>query len=293
MSKLFKSLAALALLMTGSVAAQTTVPESTPALFKVSDADTVIYLFPATSAVPAGMNWFRGPVRAAFESAEQLAIEVDTPTDSDATLAKMRELGAYSAEQPLRQVLTPQAGTKLNAVLHDLNYPAAMFDKMEPWLAASVIGALCYQEAAPTTENSPFNLLRRESHRREFEIMALETVEDQLTRLDTMGAADQLAFLNYNIENCDKAKAQFAEMSALWAKGDLDGLDRAMRADPVMARIVPLVADYRNSLWADWIAQRLEQPGTVFLISSAANFAGPASVQAELEKRGISAARIQ
>ena len=44
---------------------------------------------------------------------------------------------------------------------------------------------------------------------------------------------------------------------------------------------------------ADWIAKRLEQPGTVFMAVGAGHLAGPGSVQEQLAKHGITSARIK
>ena len=48
----------------------------------------------------------------------------------------------------------------------------------------------------------------------------------------------------------------------------------------------------RNATWADWIQQRLAQPGTVFLAVGAGHLSGDDSVRALLEARGIQAERV-
>jgi uncharacterized protein YbaP (TraB family) len=49
----------------------------------------------------------------------------------------------------------------------------------------------------------------------------------------------------------------------------------------------------RNAHWADWIARRLDTPGTVFVAVGAGHLAGPRSVQADLASRGIMSVRVQ
>ena len=48
----------------------------------------------------------------------------------------------------------------------------------------------------------------------------------------------------------------------------------------------------RNTNWANWIANRLHQPGTVFVAVGTGHLAGPDSVQAKLALLGIHSARI-
>jgi uncharacterized protein YbaP (TraB family) len=48
----------------------------------------------------------------------------------------------------------------------------------------------------------------------------------------------------------------------------------------------------RNEAWAKWIAQRLDQPGTVFVAVGTGHLVGSDSVQAKLAQAGVKSARI-
>jgi uncharacterized protein YbaP (TraB family) len=48
----------------------------------------------------------------------------------------------------------------------------------------------------------------------------------------------------------------------------------------------------RNANWAGWIANRMAQPGTVFVAVGTGHLVGPDSVQTQLAARGIQSARI-
>jgi uncharacterized protein YbaP (TraB family) len=79
---------------------------------------------------------------------------------------------------------------------------------------------------------------------------------------------------------------------AKWIAGDADGLAAMMNAeldDPLLRK--RLLTD-RNARWAQWIDQRLKQPGTVFVAVGAGHLAGSDSVQRQLRKRGIKARRV-
>jgi len=49
----------------------------------------------------------------------------------------------------------------------------------------------------------------------------------------------------------------------------------------------------RNRNWAEWLDERLDRPGTVFVAVGAGHLAGKESVQDQLAARGIGAARVQ
>ena len=89
-----------------------------------------------------------------------------------------------------------------------------------------------------------------------------------------------------------KATSTLDAMVAEWMKGDADGLAMLLNDDlddPVLYK--RLLTD-RNARWAQWIAQRLKTPGTVFIAVGAGHLAGRESVQQQLKKRGIKARRL-
>ena len=49
----------------------------------------------------------------------------------------------------------------------------------------------------------------------------------------------------------------------------------------------------RNAAWTEWLAARLDRPGTVMVAVGAGHLAGAGSVQAMLETRGLEVTRAQ
>jgi uncharacterized protein YbaP (TraB family) len=83
-------------------------------------------------------------------------------------------------------------------------------------------------------------------------------------------------------------------MVKAWSEGDADRLaalmNESMKDDPALAERL-LYARNRN--WAQWIDDRLDQPGTVFMAVGAGHLAGKESVQDALATRGIQSVRVQ
>ena len=59
-----------------------------------------------------------------------------------------------------------------------------------------------------------------------------------------------------------------------------------------MPEIRTVLLTSRNARWADWIAKRLDTPGTVFIAVGAGHLAGRDSVQALLKAKKLKAVRI-
>ena len=56
--------------------------------------------------------------------------------------------------------------------------------------------------------------------------------------------------------------------------------------------LVVMPAARRNARWADWVAARMAQPGTVFVAVGAGHLAGKGSVQTLLAEKGLKAERV-
>ena len=83
------------------------------------------------------------------------------------------------------------------------------------------------------------------------------------------------------------------EKVGAWTKGDTRAFSSMLAGfeakSPVAYRM--LIAD-RNARWGQWISDRLQQPGVVFVAVGSGHLAGKDSVQQWLAARGITATRV-
>lgn len=83
------------------------------------------------------------------------------------------------------------------------------------------------------------------------------------------------------------------DMLAGWKRGDPTRIEQVIGAIRVQSpQSYRILFTERNRQWADWISQRLRQPGTVFVAVGAGHLVGQDSVQAKLAARGIPSARV-
>ncbi len=266
---------------------------SGPALWKVADADTTIYLFGTVHALPKDVDWFRGPLAAALSSAQVLVTEIPPdvmkqPEVQQAFIAK----AMLPESQNLRDQLTAEQRAKLEGALAKLGLPAAAFDKVEPWFAALTLATLPMLKAGYTME-AGVELALEGKTASTVKRDALETVDEQLKLFDEMPVDAQKAYLVSVAEELDTVVPSMNAMVAAWAKGDADGLAKLMNEqldDPVLADRL-LYARNRN--WAEWVEARLADPGTVFVAVGAGHLAGEKSVQDYLGKEGLMVTRVQ
>jgi hypothetical protein len=84
-----------------------------------------------------------------------------------------------------------------------------------------------------------------------------------------------------------------AQMQSAWKRGDqsvfISLLDQLRAGAPDTYR---MMFTERNARWADWIAARMQTPGTVFVAVGAGHLAGSDSLLVRLAEKGIPSQRV-
>lgn len=269
------------------------VETAMPALWKVADEDTTIYLFGTVHVLPEGVAWYRGPIADAFDASDILVTEIEmTPESMAATQNLVMTKGVLPEGETLRGMLNEEQRAAYEAALARVELPPAAFDRFEPWYGAMMMTMLPLLKQGYSTDAGVEAVLDTKAGET-LERGALETVEEQLSIFDNLPPETQIAFLMETVEGVDDIKEMLDAMVAEWAEGDADELARLMNegmTDPVLAERL-LYA--RNANWAKWIDERLDAPGTVFVAVGAGHLAGEQSVQDKLAELDIEAARVQ
>ncbi len=265
--------------------------EMKPALWKVADADTTIYLFGTIHALPKNLVWLDGPVGTALAGSDELVTEIADATPSDQQKA-IASLGLLQGET-LRSLMSDDDRSAYEALLTRLKIPPEAFDKYEPWLAGLTIGMTPYAMAGYGKDDGAESVLRKASLAKGKRQGALETLDYQLRLFDSLPRDAQLEFLDMAVRDFDKSFKLIDTMTQLWGAGDSDGLAKLLNDEMDDPELADTLLYNRNRTWAGWIRKRLDQPGHVFIAVGAGHLAGTKSVQDMLERQGITAVRIQ
>lgn len=265
---------------------------SGPALWKVADEDTTIYLFGTVHALPKDVEWFRGPIADALTASQTLVTEIPQgellkPESQKAFLARAQ----LPAGESLRDKLTAEQRATYEAALTKFGLPVGAFDKVEPWFAAMTLSALPLLKGGYSMEAGVESSIEAKAGTKTRD--ALETVDGQLALFDEMPMAVQIAYLMSVAEKMDDVTPSMNGMVAAWARGDADRLAELMNAQIDDPAIAERLLYQRNRDWAKWVETRLDQPGTVFVAVGAGHLAGANSVQDYLTKSGTAVVRVQ
>ncbi|MFL9840992.1 TraB/GumN family protein [Sphingomonas sp. ST-64] len=257
--------------------------DADPALWVVKDADTTIYLFGTVHVLKPGMNWFDDGVREAFDASDEVVLEIARP-DADAIAALTAQLGTRGG---------PPFAPEVDAAARDLGMPAGAIDKQKPWLAAMTLSQRAVQRAGYDSGDGVEATLSEAAENAGKPVKALESVRAQLMLFDGLSGAAQSAMLDATVKELPGTKARLDRFVTAWAKGDAETVGRELNRT---AQAAPELADAliarRNARFADWVAARMHQPGTVFVAVGAGHLAGKGSVQDLLGEKGLKVERV-
>ena len=264
-------------------------PATGPALWKVSDSDTTIYLFGTVHALPAEANWFDSRISSAFAASEELVTEIDM-RDEAGLQARFSEAAQLSRGRNLRELMRPEDRVQYETALTALGVPLEVFDSSEPWYAALNLTILPLIQSGYNPDAGVDQVLtglagpkRRDS---------LETPDEQLALFDNLPMEAQLTMLDGAVEGMGSVAVTLDAMVQRWLLGDAEGLAALMNADMDDPTLANRLLYDRNAHWADWIETRMQTPGTVFMAVGAGHLAGTGSVQDLLTQRGHEVERI-
>ncbi|HEY4070184.1 MAG TPA: TraB/GumN family protein [Sphingomicrobium sp.] len=241
-------------------------PQSEPAMFEIHDSDTTIYLFGTFHALDGDHQWFDRGVRNALEKSNELVLETLLPE------------GPGAAEQIKQSIRAPSVA------------PSAAF------LTTTKMAISAGRSQGMQIDNGADMVLRHVAEAEGKPVEGLETLELQLNmfnHLRTATPANAKAGQPVSAQPMPDLPQAMADMQSAWKRGDqsvfVRMLDQLGSASPETYR---MMFTERNARWADWIAARLQTPGTVFVAVGAGHFAGRDSVLVRLAEKGIESRRV-
>ena len=258
--------------LAAGIPANTAAPPSEPAIFVVRDADTTVYLFGTFHALDGDPKWFDRGVRDAFEQSNELVLETLLPEGPGPVVVGKPGL-------PIRaSSVTPSAS----------------------FLASTRMAINAGQSRGMKIDKGADTVLRHTAEAEGKQVEGLETLEFQLNMFNRMppAAPPKRAALPKAGEPVrelpmESLSREMAEMQSAWKRGDQSIFVRLLHdlegASPDTYR---MMFTERNARWADWIAARMQTPGTVFVAVGAGHLAGKDSVLVRLAEKGISSQRV-
>jgi uncharacterized protein YbaP (TraB family) len=279
----------------GPAAAAVQDYEPRPAIWLVEDADTKIYLFGTVHILPPGFRWRSPALERVIAAADELVVETyEAPGTDD--FDEAAGLLFLDRPEPILERVPGKHRETLRAAIEQSGAPVEFYDSMRTWVAAMAIGVAQLLEGygaddpgeAPGVED----VLEEQFRAAKKPISSVEDPLDVVRAMNALPPAVQVEMLVSGFEaDIEAAGAEAAEGDRQWATGRVDRLGEEMR-EALPAGVYDALLTRRNAAWTEWLARRLERPGTVLFAVGAGHLAGADSVQKMLEARGVATTRF-
>ena len=225
--------------------------------------------------------------------ARELVLELD---DAEMAAGGPEIIGTMQLARPvpLLQRVTADRRPALAGLLAALQIPAGSLDGLETWAVAVILGVGQMAREYGGAESDPATaaaalpgveeVLTAEFRADGRPISGVETVADQLGAFRSMPPAVQQAMLDETVDGFARGEEAGDPDETDWINGNLDGIAAEMEAMP--PELYEALVTRRNRHFADWLAARLDRPGTVLFAIGAGTSPARSPSSRWLESRG-------
>jgi uncharacterized protein YbaP (TraB family) len=286
--------------------------EPAPAMWKLADDDTTIYIFGTYHVLPQGFRWRTPLLDTVIAETDEVVFESRDDDEEDKAGVKNRKKSVsdeemqfmtlmlqYRSDQPLSQRISERNRAKLVRLLDLTGIPLAQVEYAPPMMTMFAIAVASSEAEGSMRELGVETVIEAEFKKSRRPISAIEDPIAVMRNLFAIDEANMIAMIDEGLDEwdgCDFANPAEADWSSehQWAQGKLDGAELAeMMEDPFYKAFYQVLLVDRNRAWTDWLSKRMEQPGNLLLAVGAGHMEGPDSVILMLEQRGFKIERIQ
>ena len=287
--------AALGMMLAAAAPVAADAKSARPAVWKVADADTSIYLFGTVHLLPPGTKWRTQAFDRIAAESDTLVVEtIVDETKPQVFAAELARLSIRPGLPPLLDRVAPAKRKALQETIAKSGIPPIALDNMETWAAAFALLQLQFKELGVSGGDGVENVLRKGFKSAGKPVEQLETNSEQLGFFDGLPEAAQRELLEGAIEDPKAVKRQFDAMLKSWMSGDVEAIGRTFNSEfKESPELRDALLKRRNANWSRWLETRMAQPGTVLVAVGAGHLAGNDSVIDMLKKRGLKVQRVQ
>ena len=267
-----------------------------PALWKVADADSEIYLFGTLHALSPTARWRTPAYDAAYARADTVWFEADISGADPARVMGILQRYGVDPERRLSQKLAP-------ADLATLSRQAdlARIDHLRPWAAAMMLSMQPVTGRGATLDAGADFTMTRATRAEAKRLRAFETLEDQARMFASLPEPAEVQYLTNVIRERAGPRVPLPsllpkpDLETAWLAGDLARLGPGLVDD--MKASNPAFYDAllkrRNVAWADQLAEAMAGSGVELVNVGALHLVGDEGLPALLTARGFSVTRVQ
>ena len=265
-----------------------------PALWKIQDADSTIYLFGTIHVLKPSTVWRSPRIDKALKDSGDLTLEI-VGADDPAVMQPLVLKYGLDPNQPLSGKIDAAAFQKASALAQAGGVPPQLLNAMRPWLAAVQLSLIPVVKAGYDPKSGVEPILAAEVKAAGKPESAFETPEQQIRFFADLPVKTEVEFLSSTLDEADEGVDKIDKMVAAWAAGDIAALETEFVTEMKgqYPELYDLLITKRNQNWAGQLKTKLAGKGVSFVAVGSGHLVGPDSVQVQLSKLGVKAERVE
>ncbi|MBJ7410566.1 MAG: TraB/GumN family protein [Phenylobacterium sp.] len=266
--------------------------QAAPAMWRVSDADSQVYLFGTLHALQPGQAWRTPLYDAVLARAETVWFEADLQSGDPDTLRLLVRRYGIDPDRPLSRKLAP---SDLGALARQTDL--ARVNHLRPWAAALMLSMQPALARGASVDKGADVTITRAARAESKRIRTFETLEDQARMFASLPEDSEVRYLADVVRERSRGprlRLPFkpASLEDAWAAGSLgDGHIADMRSEN--PALYDAFLRRRNEAWADRLAEGMAGSGVELVNVGAFHLIGPDGLPALLAARGFRVERVQ
>ena len=280
--------------------------EPDPAVWRLSDADTTIYMMGTIHALPPTIKWRSPALERIFGEVDELVLETVDDKNAPAEYMDEQMVEAMLAgidRKPLLDRVDPANRAILDQVIRELKLPKDYLDLLPTWMVAFELFYSGANIDGVTTDLGVETVLEGVFEKAKKPVSGIEDAKAVNAALNALSEEEQLVALDQMLTEIRTAPASslrpdqpvgehpFADDIA-WAQGDMSRAGEGMSPESMGQAYYDALLVNRNAAWTDWLVRRMDRPGKILLAVGSAHLAGKDAVQGMLEKKGVKVERV-
>ena len=283
----------------GLLTACASAKPSTPAIWRVSDADNSVYLLGSFHALKPSDYPLSKIINDAYVDAELLVFEMapeqlQSP-DLPAKIAQMATLPAGQSVQNLLPEKTWQALKEWSA--RNPKFPLLALQRFEPWyVALTVINAQAKSQGFESGQGLDQHVMNQAKITKKPSI-GLESAEQQIALFDSMPMPAQIQLLKESLFDTAKGKKELDTLHRLWKAGETQSFERQtvtkmQREYPDLYQSINVT---RNNAWLPKLQLLLdaENEKDALVVVGALHLVGPDGLVQLLKAKGYKVEQLK
>jgi uncharacterized protein YbaP (TraB family) len=268
-----------------------TAPQASagPALWRISDSDSEIWLFGTVHVLPPALKWRDTRIDQAFDAADTVYFETATDAPAQSNIAALVQRYGYNKPGvTLASMLTSSDRARLARICAKLHIAPAQLDPAKPWLVAVQISVAEVMAQGQAQAAGVDSVLDADAKAHNKKRAYFESAEEQIRFFADLDMAVQRQFLSATLREIEDQPSNMDSLDQAWARGDVKTLSREINKDLRGAgpEIYDALIKDRNKRWADKIDQMMKGSGKAFIAVGAAHLVGKDGVPALLRAKG-------